>query len=81
MIIPFEKLSDEALTGLIDEFILREGTDYGQREYPLSEKREALFKQLKRGDILIAYDSASETCTLLTKEAYKQAERQIRKEE
>ena len=35
VVVPLDKISDEALHGLINEFILREGTDYGAREFTL----------------------------------------------
>ena len=44
MEIPHRQLSDEALLGVIEEYISREGTDYGHREYSFEEKIE------KRGD-------------------------------
>ena len=33
-------LSDEALAGVIDSFVLKEGTDYGHRDYSIEEKRD-----------------------------------------
>jgi len=38
MIIPWTSLSEDALRGVIEEFITREGTEYGLVEYGLSEK-------------------------------------------
>ena len=37
MKIPQQELSSDALVGVIDAFILREGTDYGPQEYTLEE--------------------------------------------
>lgn len=63
--IPWDQLSAEGLHGLIEEFINREGTDYGEREYSLAEKVEQVKAQIKRGDILIVFDEKLETCNLL----------------
>lgn len=67
MIIPYEQISTDALTGLIEEFITREGTDYGWDEIPLNVKVEQVRRQLKAGDVVIAFDPANESVSLLTK--------------
>ena len=38
--IPATELTDDALLGVIDAFILREGLDYGQQDFTVDEKRE-----------------------------------------
>jgi len=64
VVIPYESLSADALEGILDDFILREGTDYGDVEYSLEEKREQVKELLKRGKAGIFFESESETCTL-----------------
>jgi len=66
--VPWQRLSESALAGVIEEFVHREGTDYGERELTLEEKSESLMAQLKRGDIMLVYDPANESCTLVNKE-------------
>ena len=44
-----QELSSDALVGVIDAFILREGTDYGLQEYTLEEKRQRVLNSLARG--------------------------------
>ncbi len=65
--IPYQQLSEDALNGLIEEFINREGTDYGEHECSLEAKVSQLLRQLKQGDIVIAYDEESESCTIVQK--------------
>ena len=55
MIIPMDALSDEALNGLIEEFVTRDGTDYGEIETSLAHKVTQVKAQLKRGDVVILY--------------------------
>lgn len=64
--IPYQQLSEQALQGLVEEFITREGTDYGEIELSLDEKVARVMKQLRCGDILIAYDEVSESCTIVS---------------
>lgn len=65
MRIPHNQLSTEALTGIIEEFITREGTDYGQREVPLQDKINQVRSQLDRGEVIIVYDAESRSCNLV----------------
>ena len=64
MIIPYEQISAQALRGLVEEFITREGTDYGELEVDLATKVEQVMAQLQSGEIAITFDEASETVTL-----------------
>lgn len=69
MIIPHEQLSDSALRGLMEEFITREGTDYGWEETSLERKVEQVRRQIERGEVVIVFDPATESVTLLTQRA------------
>jgi uncharacterized protein YheU (UPF0270 family) len=69
VVVPIDRLSREALDGLIEEFVTRDGTDYGEREDTLEEKKNAVIRQLERGEIVIVFDSESETANIVSKEA------------
>lgn len=68
MLIPKERLSHEALLGLVDSFVLQEGTDYGHDEPTLESKRAEVLRQLDRGEVVILFDPSTETCNLVTRE-------------
>jgi uncharacterized protein YheU (UPF0270 family) len=68
MIIPYRLLSPEALQGLIEEFVTREGTDYGEYEVSLDVKIARVWKQLDNGTAVIAFNEEDQTCTILAKE-------------
>lgn len=67
MIIPYEQLSSDALQGLIEEFITREGTDYGMEEVSLSTKVEQVKRQLKHRDIVVVFDITTESVSILSR--------------
>ena len=69
MYIPFESLSAEAQQGLIEAFVLREGTDYGPVEYSFEEKCRMVRLQLASGKALIEFDWDSETAPIVSAEA------------
>jgi len=67
--IPYDKLSEIALVGIIEEFVLREGTEYGHRDYSLEEKVELVKKQLKRGLAKVVYDPEVQSCNIVPSKA------------
>jgi uncharacterized protein YheU (UPF0270 family) len=62
--IPHGELSAEALLGVIESFVLREGTDYGEREHSLEQKVAQVRAQLERGQARILFDPESNTVTI-----------------
>jgi uncharacterized protein len=67
IIIPHDNLTEEALHGLIEEFVTREGTDTGYTDGSLEENVEMVKRQLKRGDVLIVYDGDTQTANIVPK--------------
>ena len=65
--VPHTQLSPEALRGVVESFVLREGTDYGAREYTLEEKVRHVMLQLQRGDARIVFDPHTETVQILAR--------------
>jgi uncharacterized protein YheU (UPF0270 family) len=65
IVIPHTSLSPEALRGVIESFVLREGTDYGEREYTLDEKVAHVLAQLERGEAQIEFDPDTETVDIV----------------
>lgn len=73
MIIPPEKLSGDLLRSVLESYIARDGTDYGEVECSLPEKVAQLHDQVKKNAVLIVYDEREETLNLLTRDEYQQA--------
>jgi uncharacterized protein len=61
IIVPHRELAPDTLTRLIESFVLREGTEYGAREFSLEEKVAHVLGQLERGEAEIFFDPDSET--------------------
>ena len=60
MKIPYTELSQEALLGVIDAFILREGTDYGHEEITIDQKRSRVLSMLQSGEAEIVFYQESD---------------------
>ncbi len=72
MIIPHQQLSDDALYALVDEFVSRDGTDYGEVEISLQSKIEQVIRQIKAGEAFILYSELHESCTIISKQEMQQ---------
>jgi uncharacterized protein len=66
--IPLDRLGDEVVTAIIDDFVLREGTDYGHADIDLETKRRQVRAQLRAGTAVIMFDPATETCTIVRRD-------------
>ena len=65
-IIPVERLSPKALQGVIEEFISREGTDYGETEVPLEIKFRQVKSKLENGKAVLIFDDETETTSIFS---------------
>jgi hypothetical protein len=65
VVVPFRSLTPAALRGVVESFVLREGTDYGAREYTLEEKIGDVLRQLERGDAEIVFDADTNTIDIM----------------
>jgi uncharacterized protein YheU (UPF0270 family) len=70
MLSPYQSIDNETLYNLVESFILREGTDYGELEVSLDEKSQKVMLQIKSGEVLILYSELSESVTLITKQQF-----------
>jgi len=66
MIIPHQELSPDTLQALVEEFVTRNGTDYGSCETSLAEKVRQVILQLEKGEAVVVYDTTLETCNITT---------------
>ena len=65
VVIPHCELSPEALAGVLESFVLREGTDYGAHEYSLEEKVAHVMRQLERGEAQIVFDAQTQSIDIV----------------
>jgi uncharacterized protein YheU (UPF0270 family) len=66
--IPYRELSPDALQGVIESFVLQEGTEYGWRDFSLEEKVAHVTRQLERGEARIVFDPNTETVGIVSAE-------------
>jgi uncharacterized protein len=65
--VPYTELEPDLLHAVVESFVLREGTDYGEREVSLEAKVLHVLKQLKSGEARILFDPESESVTIASR--------------
>lgn len=65
--IPYQQLPKDTLIALIESFVLREGTDYGEREVSLEKKVNDIFLQIQSGELVILFNQEDESCNIVNK--------------
>ena len=69
--IPMDALEETTLLRMLQDFVTRDGTDYGRVETALDTKVQQVLFALKKGHAVIVYDESSESFTILPKEEAK----------
>ncbi|WP_162047321.1 YheU family protein [Vibrio taketomensis] len=70
MIIPWQEIAPDTLDNLIREFVLREGTDYGEVEISLQDKVDQVKAQLQTGEAVIVFSELHETVDIQLKQKF-----------
>lgn len=72
MIIPWQQLTPEALENLIESFVLREGTDYGEQERSLTQKVADVRRQLQSGEAVLVWSELHETVNIMPRGQFRE---------
>jgi uncharacterized protein len=64
VVVPYTELAPDLLHAVVESYVLREGTDYGEKEFSLEEKVSHVVGQLKRGEARIIFDPETETVSI-----------------
>ncbi|WP_158972726.1 YheU family protein [Paraglaciecola sp. L3A3] len=74
MIIPINELEQSTLLNLVEGFVLREGTEYGEFDCSLEDKVKQVVQQLKNGEVLLVYSELHESVNIVPKEQFNPTE-------
>jgi uncharacterized protein YheU (UPF0270 family) len=64
--VPHAELAPELLHAVVESYVLREGTDYGEREFSLAEKVAHVIGRLERREAQIVFDPETETVSIVS---------------
>jgi uncharacterized protein YheU (UPF0270 family) len=76
VVVPYTELSSDALQGVIDNYVLREGTDYGDHTFSHEQKVAQVLRQLERGEARIMFDPLDASVTIVAVRPGRQREQQ-----
>jgi len=65
VVLAADQLSPEAIRGLVEEFVTRDGTDYGAIEAGVEAKIAQVTAQLASGEAHIVFDPETETTNIV----------------
>ena len=65
VIVPHTELAADSLRAVVEAFVLREGTDYGEHEFSLGQKVAKVMRQLERREAQIIFDPATESVAIV----------------
>lgn len=65
VVVPHAQLAPDLLRAVIESFVLREGTDYGEREFSLDQKVQRVVRQLERGEAQIMFDPDTDSVAIV----------------
>ena len=68
VVVPHAALAPDVLQHLVEEFVTRDGTDYGAVERTLEEKVAAVLRRLEDGDAEIVVDPAHDTIDIVARD-------------
>lgn len=72
MIIPWKDLDRETLDNLIESFVLREGTDYGEQERSLQQKVDDVRRQLNSGEVVLVWSELHESVNIMPRGQFRE---------
>jgi uncharacterized protein YheU (UPF0270 family) len=67
IIVPHDALRAETLRAVIEEFVSRSGTDYGEHERSLADKTAEVLAQLQRGEAVLVLDPKTQTVNIVAR--------------
>lgn len=65
--VPHTELAPATLRAVIESFVLREGTDYGERDVPFETKVLQVRRQLERREAEIVFDPNTESIDIVVR--------------
>ena len=67
VVVPHTELAADLLHAVVESYVLREGTDYGEKEFSLEDKVAHVLRQLERGEAQIVFDPETESVSIVRK--------------
>ncbi|MDP8033093.1 YheU family protein [Pasteurella atlantica] len=70
MIIPWKSIPSETLDNILESFIMREGTDYGEVERSMEEKKERLLQLIYSEQAVIVWSELHQSLDIKDRQSF-----------
>ncbi len=70
MIIPYQTLPEDTLDNILESFILREGTDYGEVELSMATKKARLLQLIQSEEALIVWSELHQSLDIKDRKSF-----------
>ncbi len=64
--VPYQNINPETLRNMIEEFVSRDGSDWGDAGGAMEVKIEQVIRQFKDGKVKVVFDLRSQTANIVT---------------
>ena len=64
--VPYEQLEPETLQNMIEEFVTRDGNDWGEAGGTIEDKISQVMRQLRNRKAKVVFDLKSQTANIVT---------------
>ena len=65
IVVPHSQLPAQTLRAVVESFVLREGTEYGERDFTLDEKVAHVLAQRERGLAQVVFEPESQSVNIV----------------
>ena len=65
--IPYQEINPETLRNMIEDFVSRDGSDWGDAGGSMEVKIEQVLRQFKTGKIKVVFDLTSQSANIILK--------------
>ena len=63
--VPYERLDPETLRNVLQEFVTRDGADWGEVDGTLEEKIDLVMQQLRNRKVKVVFEMKSQTVNII----------------
>lgn len=63
--VPYQQISPEALQRMVQEFVTRDGADWGEAGCSLEDKVRQVQRQLQAGQVRVVFDLRTQTANIV----------------
>ena len=65
--VPYKDINPETLRNMIEEFVSRDGADWGEASGSMEAKIKQVLRQFEAGKIKVVYDLTSQSANIVSK--------------